>query len=167
MTTVMHRIILLMLLSPALVFADVNSPAEATVVAAIETYWDARNSNDHKAVAAMESETGMMNTTSDGSFHKPIARASAEDWKRHMAGTKQGSVRVFYTEATEISEGVVYARYYGEGVVGKEDDLSPYRTRITNVWVKEPDGEWRIKAMHFSAANFGGTHKTQRLDFED
>lgn len=167
MTIALHRVILLTLLSPALVFAaDTNSSSEATVAAAIETYWDARNNNDHKTVASMESKTGTLGTNSDGSFHKPLAKASADDWKRNMSGNK-GNVRVFYTEATEISEGVVYARYYGEGVIGTEGDLSPYRTRITNVWVKEADGEWRMKAMHFSPANFGGTHKTQRSDFDD
>ena len=40
-------------------------------------------------------------------------------------------------------------------------------TRITSVWVKESDGEWRVKSIHFSPANYGGTHKTQSSDFDD
>ena len=104
-------------LLPALVFADGHLPSEAMVKAAIETYWDARNNNDHETVAAMESQTGFLGTNSDGSFHKPMAIASAEDWKKNMVGNT-GNLRVVYPEATEIAEGVVYARYYAEGVVG-------------------------------------------------
>ena len=153
-------------LLPALVFADGHLPSEAMVKAAIETYWDARNNNDHETVAAMESQTGFLGTNSDGSFHKPMAIASAEDWKKNMVGNK-GNLRVVYPEATEIAEGVVYARYYAEGVVGMEGNVSPYRTRVTSVWLKESDGEWRVKSTHFSPANYGGTHKTQSSDFDD
>ena len=64
-------------------------------------------------------------------------------------------------------DGVVYARYYAEGVVGTDGNVSPYRTRVTSVWLKESDGEWRVKSMHFSPANYGGTHKTQSSDFDD
>ena len=39
--------------------------------------------------------------------------------------------------------------------------------RVTNVWTPENDGEWRIKAMHFSSSGYGGTHRTQTTDFED
>jgi ketosteroid isomerase-like protein len=95
-----------------------------------------------------------------------MAIASAEDWKKNMVGNK-GNLRVVYPETTEIAEGVVYARYYAEGVVGMEGNVSPYRTRVTSVWVKESDGEWRVKSIHFSPANYGGTHKTQSSDFDD
>jgi ketosteroid isomerase-like protein len=52
-------------------------------------------------------------------------------------------------------------------MVGDEAEQYPYRTRVTNVWVLEDDGQWRIKAMHFSNAGYGGTHRTQSTDFED
>jgi ketosteroid isomerase-like protein len=83
-----------------------------------------------------------------------------------MAG-QQNNMQVFYPEVADIAEGVVYARYYLEGMVGDEAEQYPYRTRVTNVWVLEDDGQWRIKAMHFSNAGYGGTHRTQSTDFED
>ncbi len=165
MKTLLHCLLAATLL-PALALADGHSPSEALVKEAIETYWDARNSSDHETVSAMESQTGFFGTNSDGSFHKPKSTASAEDWKKNMVGSK-ANLRVVYPEATEIADGVVYARYYAEGVVGTEGDVSPYRTRVTSVWVKESDGEWRVKSMHFSAANYGGIHKTQSSDFDD
>ena len=62
---------------------------------------------------------------------------------------------------------MVYARYYLEGMVGDAKQQYPYRTRVTNVWTLENDCEWRIKAMHFSSAGYGGTHRTQTTEFED
>jgi ketosteroid isomerase-like protein len=108
----------------------------------------------------------MFGTNSDGSFHKPVSTATSDDWKRNMAG-QQNNMQVFYPEVADIAEGVVYARYYLEGMVGDEAEQYPYRTRVTNVWVLEDDGQWRIKAMHFSNAGYGGTHRTQSTDFED
>ena len=125
-----------------------------------------RNAGDHKTVANLESPAGIYGTNSDGSFHKPFAASSADDWKRNMAGQKSNT-QVFYLEVAEIADGVVYARYYMEGMTGDESEQYPYRTRVTNVWTLEEDGEWRIKAMHFSGADFGGTHRTQNTDFED
>lgn len=146
--------------------ADGHGSSEDAVTAAISQYWAARNANDHETVANLESRGGMFGTNSDGSFHKPLATATADDWKRNMAGVKSNT-QVFYPEVAEIAEGVVYARYYMEGMVGDESAQYPYRTRVTNVWTLEEDGEWRIKAMHFSSAGYGGTHRTQSTDFED
>ena len=117
-------------------------------------------------MANLESPAGIYGTNSDGSFHKPFAASSADDWKRNMAG-QNSNTQVFYLEVAEIADGVVYARYYMEGMTGDESEQYPYRTRVTNVWTLEEDGEWRIKAMHFSGAGFGGTHRTQNTDFED
>ena len=146
--------------------ADGHSSAEDAVAAALGEYWAARNAGDHKAVANLESPAGIYGTNSDGSFHKPFAASSADDWKRNMAG-QQNNMQVFYPEVAEIADGVVYARYYLEGMVGDASEQYPYRTRVTNVWILEEDGEWRIKGMHFSSAGFGGTHRTQNSDFED
>ena len=139
------------------------------VTEAIAKYWAARNINDHETAANLESRTGTYNTNSDGSFHKPINVSTAEDWKRNMAG-QQNNMRVFYPEVAEISAGVVYARYYMEGMIGDagtEGAQHTYRTRVTNVWTKESDGQWRLKAAHFSSSSYGGTHRTQTADFED
>lgn len=153
-------------MAPVMTLAQDAASSEQAVVGLIKTYWEARNNADHNTVAAMESQSGFLGTNSDGSFHKPIAVASAADWQRNMA-TNGGNLRVAYPEAYEIADGVVYARYYAEGVVGTDGDMSPYRTRVTSVWVEEDDGIWRVKSMHFSPANFGGVHKTQSADFDD
>ena len=166
MKVALHGLLSLTLLLSTLVFADGHTPSEATVKTAIETYWEARNTSDAETVAAMESQTGFLGTNSDGSFHKPMSTASADDWEKNMVGNN-ANLRVVYPETTEIADGVVYARYYAEGVVGTNDNVSPYRTRVTSVWLKESDGEWRVKSMHFSPANYGGTHKTQSSDFDD
>ena len=151
---------------PGIARADGHGGAEDAVATAVIEYWAARNAGDHKTVANLESPAGIYGTNSDGSFHKPFAASSADDWKRNMAGQKSNT-QVFYLEAHEIADGVVYARYYMEGMTGDTSGQYPYRTRVTNVWTLEDDGEWRIKAMHFSGADFGGTHRTQAYDFED
>lgn len=154
------------LVLPAIAQADGHGGAEDAVSTAIGNYWAARNAGDHKAVANLESSAGIYGTNSDGSFHKPFGATSADDWKRNMAG-QNSNTQVFYLEVAEIADGVVYARYYMEGMTGDESEQYPYRTRVTNVWTLEDDGQWRIKAMHFSGADFGGTHRTQTSDFED
>ena len=151
---------------PGIARADGHGGAEDAVATAVMEYWAARNAGDHKTVANLESPAGIYGTNSDGSFHKPFAASSADDWKRNMAGQKSNT-QVFYLEAHEIADGVVYARYYMEGMTGDAAGQYPYRTRVTNVWTLEEDGQWRIKAMHFSGAGFGGTHRTQTTDFED
>ena len=154
------------LLLPGIARADGHGGAEDAVAAAIGEYWAARNAGDHKAVANLESPAGIYGTNPDGSFHKPFTASSADDWKRNMAGQKNNTP-VFFLEVAEIADGVVYARYYMEGMVGDASEPYPYRTRVTNVWTLEDDDQWRIKAMHFSGAGFGGTHRTQKTDFED
>jgi ketosteroid isomerase-like protein len=154
------------LVLPGIAWADGHGDAADTVATAIGEYWVARNAGDHKTVANLESAAGIYGTNSDGSFHKPFGASSADDWQRNMAGQKN-NMQVFYPEVAEIADGVVYARYYLEGMVGDASDQYPYRTRVTNVWTLEEDGEWRIKAMHFSNAGYGGTHRTQSADFQD
>ena len=151
---------------PGIARADGHGGAEDAVATAVVDYWAARNAGDHKAVANLESPAGIYGTNSDGSFHKPFGASSADDWKRNMAG-QNSNTQVFYLEVAEIADGVVYARYYMEGMTGDESEQHPYRTRVTNVWTLEDDGQWRIKAMHFSGADFGSTHRTQNSDFED
>ena len=151
---------------PGIARADGHGGAEDAVATAVIEYWAARNAADHKTVANLESPAGIYGTNSDGSFHKPFAASSADDWKRNMAGQKSNT-QVFYLEAHEIADGVVYARYYMEGMTGDAAGQYPYRTRVTNVWTLEEDGQWRIKAMHFSGAGFGGIHRTQAYDFDD
>jgi hypothetical protein len=46
------------------------------------------------------------------------------------------------------------------------ENNAPYRTRVTETWVKEM-GSWKRKTSHFSSAAYGGVHQTSKSDFED
>ena len=97
-------------------FADAHSDAEKTVLKNIEAQWDARNTSDWDKVVAMSSSAGMLNTNSDGSFHKPMAAQTASDWERQSAGGT-GVIQVHASEAHQLNDTTVYVRYYAEGVV--------------------------------------------------
>ena len=77
-----------------------------------------------------------------------------------------GVTNVFYPEAIQLSEDVVFVRFYSEGMLSAGGKASNYRTRVTMNWVKE-DGKWVVKSQHYSAATYGGVHQTQAVDFED
>ena len=98
------------------VFADGHTGAEKTVLKNIEAYWEARNTSDWDKVVAMSSSSGMLNTNSDGSFHKPMATQTASDWERQSAGGT-GVIQVHASEAHQLNDTTVYVRYYAEGVV--------------------------------------------------
>ena len=158
----------LLLFFSSAVFADEKTVTKntKTVIANIETYWDARNSKDWDTVIALSSSHGMLNTNSDGSFHKPLATQTAEDWERQTPGAA-GTITVHAAEAHQINDGAVFARYYAEGVVPDgSGGFKPYRTRVTSLWVLEGKN-WVAKTMHFSSANYGGVHQTTQADFED
>ena len=112
---------------------------------------------------ALESKTGTYGTNSDGSFHKPKQIPSVAQWEKFDQG---GITNVFYPEAIQLSDTVVLARFYAEGVVTAGGNASDYRTRVTMNWIKE-DGNWVVKSQHYSPANYGGVHKTQAADFEE
>tara|TARA_B110000014_G_C19926039_1_gene479052 strand:+ start:65 stop:550 length:486 start_codon:yes stop_codon:yes gene_type:complete len=145
------------------VTADGHLKSEKEVLMALDKYYEARNQEDYETVASMESKLGTYNTNSDGSFHKPRQITSVEDWKRTNQG---GTTNVFYPEAVQISEDVVYVRFYFEGVLDTNGKTSDYRTRVTMNWIKE-DGNWVVKSQHYSPANYGGVHITQAADFEE
>lgn len=120
-------------------FADEKAVIENTkaVIANIETYWDARNAKDWDTVIALSSSHGMLNSNSDGSFHKPLAIQTAADWEKQTPGAA-GTITVHAAEAHQINDGAVFARYYAEGVVPDgSGGFKPYRTRVTSLWVLE------------------------------
>lgn len=131
--------------------------AETSVLQSIMKYWEARNAGDWDAAFSMESTAGLITSQSDGSFHKPLG------WKRDFSG-QAVNLNVYYPEATEISPGVVYARYYVEGLIGAGSERYQYRGRITNVWIREGQ-EWRMRGAHFSDGNYGRTRRTLDEDF--
>ena len=75
-------------------------------------------------------------------------------------------MNIYYPEAIQLSEDVVFVRFYYEGMTEVNGETSPYRTRVTMNWVKEGKN-WVVKTSHFSSASYGGTHQTVQADFED
>tara|TARA_B100001175_G_scaffold89451_1_gene75378 strand:+ start:678 stop:1160 length:483 start_codon:yes stop_codon:yes gene_type:complete len=147
----------------SVVSADGHLQSEKEVLTSLDKYFDARNNNDYETVVALESKTGTYGTNSDGSFHKPKQIPSVAQWEKFDQG---GITNVFYPEAIQLSDTVVLARFYAEGVVTAGGNASDYRTRVTMNWIKE-DGSWVVKSQHYSPANYGGVHKTQAADFEE
>ena len=143
--------------------ADGHLKSEQEVLVSVQKYFEARNNEDYEAVVALESRTGSYGTNSDGSFHKPKLISSVEQWQRFNQG---GVTNVYYPEAIQLSEDVVFVRLYAEGMVTAGEQASDYRTRVTMNWVKE-NGKWVMKTQHYSAANYGGVHKTQASDFDE
>ena len=145
-----------------LTFADGHLASEKAVLKALDKYMDARNSRDFETVVAMSSNSGTLDTNSDGSFHKPLTNQTVDGWKNSGDAT----TLYFYPEATALSDDVVHVRFYSEGMVGNDGNMSDYRTRVTMNWVKE-NGKWVLKTAHYSSASYGGVHRTQASDFED
>lgn len=139
--------------------AQQPTDAETSVLQSILEYWEARNAGDWDAAFGMESKAGLITSQSDGSFHKPLG------WNRNFSNQQPINLNVYYPEAIEISPGVVYARYYLEGLIGTGSERYQYRSRLTNVWVRE-DQEWRMRGAHFSDGNFGRTRRTLDEDFK-
>ena len=144
-------------------FADNHTAAsESAVLKALSAYMDARNTRDFKTVIAMSSKAGTLDTNSDGSFHKPLTKQTIEGWEKSGDAITQ----YYYPEATAITDDVVHVRFYSEGMVGNDEKMSDYRTRVTMNWIKE-GGNWVLSGAHYSPASYGGVHKTQASDFED
>lgn len=145
--------------------AYAQSTAEKEALDVIEKYWQARNSQDYKTQADLASEKGTLDANSDGSFFRSSPKVSADELAKQLAGSQ--STRVYYPEATELSDDVVMVRYYLEGVVESPAGTVPnYRTRVTTALIKESGG-WKIRAWHFSPLHDGGRHLTYKADFED
>ena len=158
-----YIIAILSILFFSVVSADGHLQSEKEVLTSLDKYFDARNNNDYETVVALESKTGTYGTNSDGSFHKPKQIPSVAQWEKFDQG---GITNVFYPEAIQLSDTVVLARFYAEGVVTAGGNASDYRTRVTMNWIKE-DGSWVVKSQHYSPANYGGVHKTQAAVFEE
>ena len=126
-------------------------------------YFDTRNAQDWEKAVTFESKAGTYNTNSDGSFHKPLIKQSAEDWANSNQG---GSLNIYYPEAVMLSKDVAFVRFYYEGMTEVSGITKPYRTRVTMTWVKE-NGNWVTRTQHYSAAAYGGVHISQASDFQD
>ena len=89
--------------------ADTHSDDELAVLESLNAYYDARRNEDWKKVVSMESSAGVLSTNSDGSFHKPLIKQSADDWKNSGTG---GALNIYYPEAVQLSQNVVFTRFY-------------------------------------------------------
>ena len=143
------------------VSSDDHSPEEKAVLAAHAKYYAARTDRDFATMVSMESSTGVYETYSDGSFHKPGRTWSLEDYESNFP---VGTSNIYFAEANKVANGAYYVRFYYEGVNGENN--APYRTRVTETWVKEM-GSWKRKTSHFSSAAYGGVRQTSKSDFED
>ena len=143
--------IFICLLMATTIYADGHLSGEKEVLKSLEKYFDARNKQDYETVISLQSRAGNYNTNTDGSFHKPKQITSVESWKRSNQG---GVTNVFYPQAVQLSDDVVFVRFYFDGVVEAGGQASDYRTRVTMNWVNE-DGNWVVKSQHYSPANYG------------
>ena len=139
------------------------SKAEAEVAIAFEKYFDARANQNWDTVASLESASGTYNSNSDGSFHKALSKTTAAQRK---ASGQAGALNIYYPEFAELSDDVVYVRFYYEGIAINGSKSSDYRTKVTQNWIKE-NGQWVVKTQHYAPAQFGGVHITVASDFEE
>lgn len=147
-------------------WADGHLSSEKVVMQLVMDHWEARDNNDFKSQASLMSDSGTYNANSDGSFFKYNENVSAEALEDNM-GSQSSSLNVKYPETIALSDDVVLARYYLEGVISDDGGtVNNYRTRVTHIWVKEKSG-WKTKSWHFSPLHDGGRHITSASDFEE
>ncbi len=145
----------------AILTADSREQLIKTAEAALAVF-----NNDFKTQANLMSTTGTYNANSDGSFFRYSENVSADDLENNM-GSQSSSLNVKYPETISLSDDVVLARYYLEGVISDDGGtVNNYRTRVTHIWVKEKSG-WKTKSWHFSPLHDGGRHITSSSDFEE
>ena len=163
----MKRFLILLTMTLSLpLMADGHLDSEKDVMKLIMKHWEARDNNDYQAQADLMSPSGTYNANSDGSFFRFSGENSVESMEENMGG-QTSSLNVKYPEAIELSENVVLARYYLEGVISNQSgSVSNYRTRVTHIWVKESSG-WKTKSWHFSPLHDGGSHITSAVDFQE
>ena len=133
-------------------------------IAKVKEYWKAYREQNAATMVALSSPSGVYVTNSDGSFHKPKRIVTVERMKDHFAKVHH-NFQVYFPEAVLLSKDVVLTRYYLEGLLTTAGKTSPYRTRVTQIWVKE-NGKWFEKSGHASNAAYGGVYLTQPTDYD-
>ncbi len=83
---------------------------------------------------------------------------------RHPVEFENFNVYAKHIEVIPLAEGVAVAMYYTEGTLQPKghETVATYRTRTTDVYVKE-DGTWKRRAAHWSALA-GGSGTSQTVD---
>ena len=114
------------------VSSDDHSPEEKAVLAAHAKYYAARTDRDFATMVSMESSTGVYETYSDGSFHKPGRTWSLEDYESNFP---VGTSNIYFAEANKVANGAYYVRFYYEGVNGENN--APYRTVLQKPGLKK------------------------------
>ena len=143
---------------------DSSNPDGNVCIKQVQDYWAAFSRLDADAAVAMHSPKGVYATNSDGSFHKPLKITSAEQMKQNFS-TYSGLWKVYYPEAITLSKDVILTRYYLEGLSKAGASTTPYRTRVTHIWINV-NGKWLTRSWHFSPSTYGGVHVTQSSDFK-
>ena len=133
-------------------------------IAKVKEYWKAYREQNAATMVALSSPSGVYVTNSDGSFHKPKRIVTVERMKDHFAKVHH-NFQVYFPEAVLLSKDVVLTRYYLEGLLTTAGKTSPYRTRVTQIWVKV-NGKWFAKSGHASSAAYGGVYLTQPTDYD-
>lgn len=130
------------------------------VIALVEKHWEARNAGDYDTQYNLSSKHGVLGANSNGTFFTAPERGTVEGLKEGLSNIKKSDVSVRYPEAHKIADDVILARYYLEGQIEFADGarVADYRTRVTQVWVRE-DGEWKYRSWHFSPLHQGGVHR--------
>ena len=136
----------------------------AICIAKVKEYWKSQREQNAAAMVALSSPSGVYFTNSDGSFHKPTTILTVEKMK-DMFAKVQFNFQVYFPEAVLLSKDVVLTRYYLEGLLTTAGKTSPYRSRMTQIWVKE-NGKWCAKSQHASSAAYGGVYLTQPTDYD-
>ena len=130
------------------------------VIAQVEKLWEARNAMDYETQWNLVSKDGAFGANSNGTFFNYAEKGTVDNVKEGLAGIEKSNISVMYPKAAVIADGVVLARYYLEGQIefagGVREPM--YRTRVTQIWVKE-DGEWKYRSWHFSPLHQGGVHR--------
>ena len=130
------------------------------VIAQVEKLWEARNAMDYETQWNLVSKDGAFGANSNGTFFNYAEKGTVDDVKQGLSGIEKSNISVMYPKAAVIADGVVLARYYLEGQIefagGAREPM--YRTRVTQIWVKE-GGEWKYRSWHFSPLHQGGVHR--------
>ena len=144
----------------ALFSIGVNAADTDDVIALVKKNWEARNANDYQTQYDLISAQGALNANSNGTFFSQSEKGTLEELEEDLSNYKESNVEVRYPEAVALSDTVILARYYLEGQIEFADGTreARYRTRVTNIWVRE-GAEWKARSWHFSPLHDGGVHR--------
>ena len=154
----------LLVLSGILLFAGAFAHADdATEQEVIKTIMkdNAYTKKNLKGVGDTVAKEGSLEFWSSGGLLNEVGADSApQEFNAFNINVKH------ITVITLVPEQIAVAQYYSEGSMDPTTSaaVSNYRTRVTQVFVKE-DGKWKVRAAHWSPiAGGAGTSQTGSID---